>query len=207
MGRENAAEVGEAVDERAVRGAVDGVQGVEAVGAGRVGVNVAGDGDDLGGPRLEVVAAPAATPPINAAPRQPVIVLATCSRVQRWASARIWFHSSLAAPPPDRRSVLGAEPGRVLARLAQVAGGVGDAFEHGADEMAGRRVRRHADEHRAGVGVPQRRPLAGEVGEEHERLRLDRLRRRRGRRGSVIPSTPAIQRSASPPAWVPPAWR
>ena len=64
-----------------------------------------GDCDDVGGPRFEVGRCAGGDPPINAAPRQPVIVLATCSRTQRWASARIWFHSSLAAPPPDRRSV------------------------------------------------------------------------------------------------------
>ena len=67
---------------------------------------------------------------------QPVIVLATCSRRQRWASALIWFQSSIAGTAAGQAQSVGPEPRRLFAGLPQVPGRVGDAFEHGPDEMA-----------------------------------------------------------------------
>ncbi len=46
----------------------------------------------------------------------------------------------VASTATGQAECLGAESGRLLAALAQVAGGVGDTFENGAYDVAWRRV-------------------------------------------------------------------
>ena len=127
---------------------------------------LAGDGDDLGGPRLEVGRRTGGDAGHQGGADAAGHRARHLFEDAAMGVGRIWFHSSLPGAAAGQSQGLGPEPGRLFARLAQVPSGVGDAFEHGPDEVAWRCVRRHAEEDGAGVGVPQRGPLAGEVGQE-----------------------------------------
>ena len=89
---------------------------------------------------------------------------------------------------PD--AVLGAaadreEPARHLAGLAigldDVVGAAGDALEQGAVDVAARVGEVQAEEHALGMRIVDRRPLAGEIGQDDQALGAGRRCRRLGR--------------------------
>ena len=81
------------------------------------------------------------------------------------AAAIIRVHSALFAPPPirptrvDRR----ARGGEAVARLGERQR---HALHDGAGDVGARRRLAHAEQHAARVRVVERRPLAGEIGQE-----------------------------------------
>ena len=110
-------------------------------------------------------------------------------------------------PPPTAvaRSTLRA--GR-LQRLEAVGEGEGDAFHHGAGQRRAVGLVRQADEAAARAGIVVRRALAGEVGQEEERL-LGRPAPSTDARSSspaLAPVTPASHSSEAAAERMTPIW-
>ena len=106
-------------------------------------------------------------------PPRPPCAPAGCRGRRRRSEAR--GHCARRHRRRGRRSTRAAERPEHLQAVAQP---VGDALEHGAHERAAVVAQREADEGSPRIGIGVRRPLAGQVGQEHEafRARLPALR-------------------------------